>query len=97
MQRDFISNRGFTLKAIMTGVIGGIIICAIESYNAYYVGGTHLVGNHFPIAAVFLFLIIILAHAGLKSIKPGYGYTTAELGDSADSVLSSWELCWAKA
>ena len=47
LQRDFISNRGFTLKAIMTGVIGVIIICAMEPYNAYYVGGTHLASNGF--------------------------------------------------
>lgn len=72
-------KRGFTLKAILTGVIGVIIICAVEPYNAYYVGGTHLVGNHFPIAAIFLFLIIILFHVSLKAIKPKYGYTTAEL------------------
>jgi hypothetical protein len=69
------STRGFTLKAILTGVVGVIIICAVEPYNAYYVGGTHLVGNHFPIASVFLILI----HAALKSLKPSYGFTTAEL------------------
>jgi len=73
------SRRGFTLRALLTGVVGVIIICAVEPYNAYYVGGTHLVGNHFPIASVFLFLIIILIHSALKSLKPSYGFTTAEL------------------
>ena len=73
------SKKGFTLKAVLTGVVGVIIICAVEPYNAYYVGGTHLVGNHFPIASVFLFLITILVHAALKSLKPSYGFTTAEL------------------
>ena len=72
-------KKGFTLKALLTGVIGVIIICAVEPYNAYYVGGTHLVGNHFPIAAVFLFLIILLIHAGLKSLKSSYGFSTPEL------------------
>lgn len=73
------SGNGFTLKAVLTGVVGVIIICAVVPYNAYYVGGTHLVGNHFPIAAVFLFLIVILINAGLKFLKPNYGFTTAEL------------------
>lgn len=72
-------KRGFTLKAILTGVIGVIIICAVEPYNAYFVGGTHLVGNHFPPASVFLFLIILLIHVGLRSLKPKYGFSTAEL------------------
>ncbi len=72
-------KKGFTLKALLTGIIGVIIICAVEPYNAYYVGGTHLVGNHFPIASVFLFLIIILIHVALRSLKPSYGYNTAEL------------------
>jgi hypothetical protein len=73
------SKKGLTVKAVLTGVIGAAIICAVEPYNAYYVGGTHLVGNHFPIASVFLFLIIILLNGIMKRLGSGRGFSTAEL------------------
>jgi len=73
------AKQGLTLKAVLTGVVGVIIICAIEPYNSFYARGTHLVDSYFPIGAFFIFLIIILINMALKALKPGYEFTTAEL------------------
>lgn len=72
-------KQGLTLKAVLTGVAGVIIICAVEPYNSFYARGTHLVDSYFPIGAFFLFLIIILTNLVLKLKKSSYGFTPAEL------------------
>ena len=73
------AKQGLTLKAVLTGVIGVIIICAVEPYNSFYARGTHLVDSYFPIGAFFLFLIIILLNLLLQALKPERQFTTAEL------------------
>ena len=72
-------KQGLTLKAVLTGVLGVIIICAVEPYNSFYARGTHLVDSYFPIGAFFLFLSIILLNVLLQALKPGHEFTTAEL------------------
>jgi len=72
-------KQGLTLKVLLTGIAGVIIICAVEPYNSFYARGTHLVDSYFPIGAFFLFLIIILINALLKVLKPSYVFTPAEL------------------
>ena len=72
-------RQGLTLKAVLTGVVGVIIICAVEPYNSFYARGTHLVDSYFPIGAFFIFLIVILVNVALKALKPGCEFTTAEL------------------
>ena len=72
-------KQGLTLKAILTGVVGVIIICALEPYNSFYARGTHLVDSYFPIGAFFLFLILILINVVLRALKPSYGFAPAEL------------------
>ena len=51
---------GITFRAVIIGVICVVILTWLTPYNDYYVGGTYIAGNHFPIGACFVLLILIL-------------------------------------
>jgi len=53
------------LRAIILGVILGIIICALTPYNNAYLNATPLGGGHFPLAAFFVFFWISIGIAAL--------------------------------
>jgi len=72
-------RKGLTLRSVLTGLTGVIIICAIEPYNSFYARGTHLVDSYFPIGAFFIFLVIVLINAAVRSWKSGYEFSTEEL------------------
>jgi hypothetical protein len=57
-----------------------VLLCAYVPYNDYYVQGTFLAGNHFPIGAVFLLaLLVLVINVALKLIKKGAELSTSEL------------------
>jgi hypothetical protein len=72
-------KKGATLRSILVGVLGVIIICVVEPYNSFYARGTHLVDSYFPIGAFFILLLIVLVNVVLVKLKPGYEFTTEEL------------------
>lgn len=51
---------GVTFRSVAIGVICVVVLTWITPYNDYYVGGTYIAGNHFPIGACFVLLIFIL-------------------------------------
>ena len=72
-------KKGVTLRSILVGVLGVIIICVVEPYNSFYARGTHLVDSYFPIGAFFIILLLVLVNVVLAKLRPGYKFTTEEL------------------
>ncbi|MGD8530311.1 MAG: hypothetical protein PVG97_04970, partial [Syntrophobacterales bacterium] len=53
------------LRAIILGVILGILICALTPFNNTYLNATPLGGGHFPLAAFFIFFWLSIGIAAL--------------------------------
>lgn len=53
---------GVTWRSLLIGfcLAGGL--CALTPYNDYVVGNTYIAGNHFPVGAVFVLLVLSLAN-----------------------------------
>lgn len=78
---DHISKpRSVTLRAVLIGLACVVLLCAYVPYNDYYVQGTFLAGNHFPIGAVFLLVVFVLViNVVLKMVTRGSGLRPGEL------------------
>lgn len=60
-----------TVRAIFIGIALVILQTAITPYNDYYLQGTDIAGNHFPLGAVFtLILLTLLINPILKKLLP---------------------------
>ncbi|MBW2341992.1 MAG: hypothetical protein JRF50_16870 [Deltaproteobacteria bacterium] len=71
---------GITARAVIIGLVCGVFLCLVTPYNDYYVGGTFLAGNHFPIGPVFILIILtLLVNVGLKKAKHSFVLTPFEL------------------
>lgn len=69
-----------TFRAILIGLGCVVLLCAYVPYNDYWVQGTFLAGNHFPIGAVFLLAIFVLViNVALKLVTKGPGLSPSEL------------------
>ncbi|MFC1713031.1 DUF6785 family protein [Candidatus Poribacteria bacterium] len=72
--------QGLTIRAILIGLACVVLLCAYVPYNDYYVQGTFLAGNHFPIGAVFLLAIFVLViNVLLKLVWKGVELKPGEL------------------
>lgn len=54
------SQRGITVRSVLIGLVLASGLCALTPYNDYVVGNTYIAGNHFPVGAVFLLLVLSL-------------------------------------
>lgn len=71
---------GVTLRAILIGLLFLSFLCLITPYNDYYIRGTFVAGNHFPIGSFFLFLIlVILLNSLLRKLRREWELSSAEL------------------
>lgn len=60
-----------TVRAILIGLALVILQTAITPYNDYYLQGTDIAGNHFPLGAVFtLIFLTLLVNPILKTVLP---------------------------
>ena len=50
-------------RALITGIIMGLAICAVSPYNNAYLGGVHLSGGHFPLAPFFILVWMVVLFA----------------------------------
>ena len=62
-----------TLRAVLIGLALVIVQTAITPYNDYYLQGTDISGNHFPLGAVFtlIFLAIVVNPILKKVVSSG--------------------------
>ncbi len=66
--------------ALLVGVGGVALLCAMTPYNDYHLKNTFLYGNHLPIGALCLFTILAwLLNPLLGRVHPSLALSTAEL------------------
>ncbi len=69
-----------TVRAFFIGIALVILQTAITPYNDYYLQGTDIAGNHFPLGAVFtLILLTLLINPILKKLLPKTVLSASEL------------------
>ena len=68
------------VRAILIGLALVIVQTAITPYNDYYLQGTDISGNHFPLGAVFTLIVLtLLVNPLLQKILPRAVLSPAEL------------------
>ena len=69
-----------TIRPLAIGVIGVALLCAVTPYNNFYLKGTFLYGNHLPVGALFLWLVLEqLVNPVLRRFAPRLALTGGEL------------------
>ncbi|MCE2399477.1 hypothetical protein J4G08_01175 [Candidatus Poribacteria bacterium] len=69
-----------TVRALLLGLALVIVQTAITPYNDYYLQGTDIAGNHFPLGAVFtLIFLTLVINPILKRVFPRVTLNPAEL------------------
>ncbi|RKU13277.1 hypothetical protein C6501_09440 [Candidatus Poribacteria bacterium] len=69
-----------TVRALLLGLALVVVQAAITPYNDYYLQGTDIAGNHFPLGAVFtLIFLTLVINPILKSVFPRATLNPAEL------------------
>ncbi len=72
--------KAVTLRAVLLGLIGAILLCAITPYNDYKIGATYLAGNQFPVGAIFALLLLCApVNALLRAVAPKRVFSRGEL------------------
>ena len=68
-----------TSRGILIGIFCVILICLVTPYNDYYLRGTFVSGNHFPIGSFFLFCLLSLLNIALRLTKSDWDLSPSEL------------------
>ena len=69
-----------TIRCVIIGLTCTAALCLITPYNDYYVGGTFLGGNHFPIGPIFVLITLtLLVNVILERVRPGSSLNGVEL------------------
>lgn len=69
-----------TVRALLLGLALVVVQTAITPYNDYYLQGTDIAGNHFPLGAVFaLIFLTLVINPILKRVFPRATLNPAEL------------------
>ncbi len=69
-----------TLRSVLIGAVIMALLSFVTPYNDYYLKGTFVTGNHFPLGAVFVFMVLVLGvNVLLRWRAPGSELSPAEL------------------
>ncbi len=69
-----------TVRSVVIGVAIMALFAFAIPYNDYYLNGTFITGNHFPLGAVFIFVVLILGvNVLLRWLAPGRELSPGEL------------------
>lgn len=68
-----------TPRAVALGLIGVLLICSVEAYSDYWINNTWLAAHHFPIAPLFLLVLLVLGNGLLQSSRRVRPLSSAEL------------------
>ena len=72
--------QGITLRAVVLGLLTMILFAFVTPYNDYYLKGTFVTGNHFPLGAVFVFMVLVLVvNTILRKLWPEAQLSPSEL------------------
>jgi hypothetical protein len=85
--------RAVTIRSVLIGLAGVILICGLTPYNDYAVANTFAVGNFLPISLVLILLVLVLLVNGpLRRLAPGLAIREAELAVIAAMMLAACSL-----
>jgi len=69
-----------TLRSVIVGLFFAVFLCLITPYNDYYIRGTFVSGNHFPIGSFFLYILLtLIGFIGLGRWKPKWAFKPSEM------------------
>ncbi len=71
--------RAVTTRAVMLGLLGTALLCAVTPYNNYKIAATLLGGNQFPIFALFVLLLLVGLNIPLRLFRRALAFTTGEM------------------
>lgn len=72
--------QSITKRSILIGLLCVIFLCLITPYNDYYIGGTFVAGNHFPIGSFFIYILLVfIGFIAIGRWLPSKGLTQSEL------------------
>lgn len=79
-----------SLRAIVLGILGAILICSVTYFNDALMGQTMLIGNSLPLA-VFggLILFLLLINPLLRRLRPGLELRGRELAVAMAMILAA--------
>lgn len=72
-------ERGISIRSIVLGVAGVLVVSLLTPYNNYVVNNTDLIGSFLPTGVVLLLLLCTLGNAFLRRWLPGAAFSRAEL------------------
>src|SRR5438876_6145470 len=82
--------RGITLRAVLLGIVGVLIICALTPYNDWALENTYVVGNNLPLGVIILLVVFALfINAPLSYWLPHRAFSASELAVAFSMVLVS--------
>ena len=69
-----------TSRAVLVGLACTVVFCFVVPYNDFFIEGTFLAGNHFPIGAMFLLIVFLLClNPCLKAVRSSWAFRESEL------------------
>ena len=60
MPKDSPSLHHLTGRSVIIGLLFVVLFCFIVPYNDFFIEGTFLAGNHFPIGSMFILIFILV-------------------------------------
>lgn len=73
------SDRGITRRSVLLGFCLAGMLCAVTPYNDYVVENTFLAGNHFPVGAVAVLLLLSALNVAARGLRGRSLLSAAEL------------------
>jgi hypothetical protein len=82
-----------TLRAILLGLFGVVLICGLTPYNDYALNNTFLIGNNLPLGVVMIvFVVSVLINGPLSRYAPRFAFTSGEMSVAFAMMLVSCAL-----
>ncbi len=73
------SDRGISARSVLLGFVLAAGLAALTPYNDYVVGNTYIAGNHFPVGAVAVLLLLSLLNLLAHRVRRKTLFSTREL------------------
>ncbi len=83
-----VRDRVITLRSVVLGLLGTLLICVVTPYNDYALNNTPMVGNNLPAGAIlFAFIFAIFINGPLSRFLPRIAFTSGEMVVSFSMML----------
>jgi hypothetical protein len=73
-------NGGITVRSLLLGLCLAGLLCAVTPYNDYVVENTFMAGNHFPVGAVAVLLLLSAVNLAVRRVRGRPFLSARELG-----------------